>query len=264
MAVLAAFAERYCDRDSALHRADARAKLAATLAYVFAVAFTREGDWTALALLALPVAGAVALARLPPALVARRAALAAPFMLVALPLLFTRPGDPVATLPLLGWGVSGEGAAAALTILAKSSISVVAAIVLTATTEAPALLRALRSLRVPRLLVAAIEFAYRYLFVVGEEASRMLLARASRGAALEGRRAGGGLRWRARAAGGLAGTLFVRSLDRAERVHAAMRARGYDGEPRSLAAPRPGARAVAAAAALALYAAAVQAAVRLW
>ena len=60
----------------------------------------------------------------------------------------------------------------------------------------------------------------------------MLLARASRSAALEGRRAGGGLRWRARVAGSLVGTLFVRSLERSERVHAAMLARGYDGEPR--------------------------------
>ena len=263
MAALPAFADRYHARDSAVHRAGARVKLPATLACVLAVAFTREGDWLALALLALPVAGVVAASRLPPALVARRAALAAPFLLVALPLLFTRPGAPVAALPLLGWEVSGAGAVAVLTILAKSALSVVAAIVLTATTPQPELLRALRALRAPRLLVATVEFAYRYVFVVGGEASRLLQARASRSGALEGRRAGGGLRWRARVAGHLAGTLFVRSIDRAERVHRAMRARGYDGEPRSLAPPRSGVRAAAAAAALVLYAIAVQVAVRL-
>ena len=150
-----------------------------------------------------------------------------------------------------------------LTILGKSWLSVVIAVVLTATTTQPDLLRGLRALRVPKILVATVEFAYRYLFVVGDEASRMLQARASRSGALEGRRAGGGLRWRARVAGHLVGTLFVRSLERSERVHAAMRARGYDGEPRFLAAPPLSAGAVALAAALVLYTYAVQIAVRL-
>ena len=255
--------ERYEARDSAVHRADARLKLLAALACIFAVTLTREGDAIALALLALPFGAVVVAAKLPPLLVLRRSLIAVPFLLVALPLLFTRPGEPVATLPLLGWGISDEGAVAVLTILAKSWLSVLIAVVLTATTPQPELLRALRALRVPRLLVATVEFAYRYLFVVAEEASRMLQARASRSGALEGRRAGGRLRWRARVAGHLVGTLFVRSLERSERVHAAMRARGYDGEPRFLAAPPLRGGAVALAAALVLYAFALQIAVRL-
>ena len=52
-------------------------------------------------------------------------------------------------------------------------------------------------------------------------------------------------------------------LERSERVHAAMLARGYDGEPRHLASPRLNVSAVIVAAALVLYGAAVQAAVRL-
>ena len=260
---LHALIERYEARDSAVHRADARLKLLATLACVFAVTLTREGDAIALALLAVPTGAIVVASRLPPALVLRRSLIAAPFLLVALPLLFTRPGETIATLPLLGWSISDEGAVAVLTILGKSWLSVVVAVVLTATTPQPQLLRALRALRVPKILVATVEFAYRYLFVVGDEASRMLQARASRSGALEGRRAGAGLRWRARVAGHLVGTLFVRSLERSERVHAAMRARGYDGEPRFLAAPPLRAGAVALAAALVLYAYAVQIAVRL-
>ena len=255
--------ERYEARDSAVHRCDARLKLLAALACIFAVTLTREGDTLALALLALPTAAIVAAAKLPPLLVLRRSLIAAPFLLVALPLLFTRSGETIATLPLLGWSVSDEGAVAVLTILAKSWLSVVIAVVLTATTQQPELLRALRALRVPRLLVATVEFAYRYLFVVAAEASRMLQARAGRSGALEGRRAGGSLRWRARVAGHLVGTLFVRSLERSERVHAAMRARGYDGEPRYLAAPPLHFAGFAVAAALALYGYAVQLAVRL-
>ena len=258
-----ALVERYHARDSAVHRADARVKLLAALGYIFAITLTREGDWAALGLLTLPVGAAVVASRLPLALVLRRSLLAAPFVLVALPLLFTRPGEELASLPLLGWEISDEGAVAVLTILAKSWLSVLVAVVLTATTAQPELLRALRSLRVPRLLVATVEFAYRYLFVVGDEGSRMLRARASRSAAVQGRRPGGGLRWRARVAGHLVGTLFLRSLERSERVHAAMQARGYDGEPRFLAPPQARAGVVAVAAAVVLFGYLVQVAVRL-
>ena len=271
-----ALVERYHPVAGPVHRADARVKLLAALAYIFAITPTREGDWAAIALLALPIVAVVLVSRLPVALVLRRSLLSLPFMLVAVPLLFTRPGEAVLTLPLLGWEATDEGLVAMLTIAAKSWLSVVVAVVLTATTPQPELLRALRALRVPRLLVATVAFAYRYLFVVADEAARMLRARASRSTALPGRstalpggstvlpgrRAGGSLRWRARVAGHLVGSLFVRSLDRSERGHAAMQARGYDGESRFLAAPalRPGE--AAAATALVLFALAVQIAVR--
>ncbi len=258
-----ALLERYHARDSLVHRADARVKLVAAIAFIFVITFTREGDWTALALLVLPVGVVVLASRLPLRLVFGRALLAVPFLLVALPLLFTRPGEVIAELPVLGWTISDEGAVAVATILGKSWLSVVVAVVLMASTEAPALLRALRALRLPRLLVASVEFAYRYLFVVTDEASRMLQARSSRSAAIEGRRAGVGLRWRARVAGNLVGTLFVRSIERSERVHAAMLARGYDGEQRHLATPRVGVGAAVVAVVVVLYGCAVQAAVRL-
>ena len=89
---LHALIERYEARDSALHRADAGLKLLAALACIFAVTLTREGDALALALLALATGAVVAAAKLPPLLVLRRSLIAAPFLLVTLPLLFTRPG----------------------------------------------------------------------------------------------------------------------------------------------------------------------------
>ena len=45
---------------------------------------------------------------------------------------------------------------------------------------------------------------------------------------------GGSLIWRAKTAGGMAGNLFTRSIERSERIYFAMLARGYDGEARSL------------------------------
>jgi cobalt/nickel transport system permease protein len=97
----------------------------------------------------------------------------------------------------------------------------------------------MRSMRVPRLLVAVIGLMWRYLFVMADEAQRMVTAREARsGHSGElGARAGGGLAWRARVTGGMAGSLFVRSFERGDRIYSAMAARGYDGEVRSLPVP---------------------------
>jgi cobalt/nickel transport system permease protein len=118
-------------------------------------------------------------------------------------------------------------------ILLRSWLSVLAATLLTATTEPDYLLRAMRCLGVPRLLVATISFMWRYVFVIVEEAQRLLTAREARSARVNGR-AGGSLRWRAGTAGNMVGSLFLRSLNRSERVYQAMLARGYTGEARSL------------------------------
>ena len=95
---------------------------------------------------------------------------------------------------------------------------------------------ALRALRLPRLLVAVIGLMWRYLFVLADEAGRLLRARAARSGAPDrpGVRVGGSIGWRARVTGGMAGSLFLRSMERADRTYAAMAARGYDGETRSL------------------------------
>ena len=94
-------------------------------------------------------------------------------------------------------------------------------------------MEALGRLHVPRLLVAIIGFMYRYLAVLTGEAGRLNRARLSRSAVVEGR-GGGSLRWRAGVVGGMVGSLFLRSYERSERVYAAMQARGFDGEFRTM------------------------------
>ena len=241
---------------------DARVKLLAVLGYVLAVTLTAEGAWAVVALLALPVAALLAVARLSPGAIARRSALAAPFLLAAVPLLVTREGEARFDLPLVGWAVTDAGLRAVGTILAKAWLSLLLAMVLIQTTPQTELLGAMRALRLPALLVAVIGFAYRYLFLIREEAARMLRGRAARQAALPDHPTGGSLRWRATVAGRMVGTLFVRSSERSERVYTAMLLRGYRGEPRLLTPPRVRAAEVALAAALVGYAWLVQAAAR--
>ena len=69
-----------------------------------------------------------------------------------------------------------------------------------------------------------------------EEARRLMAARDARSAArAPGRGARTPIAWRARVLGHQVGSLLIRSVARAERIHAAMLARGFDGTPRALA-----------------------------
>jgi cobalt/nickel transport system permease protein len=250
--------ERYQAGTSYVHKMDARLKLLLALAYIFAVTLTPTGHWLAFGLLAAPLAVAVAASRLPALLILRRSLLALPFIVVAVPLLFTKEGDTLFTVQPFGWTASQEGLTAVLTILTKSWLAVVAAIILTATTPAMELLRAMRALGVPRILVATVSFMYRYLFVIAEEAQRLLRARDSRSARLDGHKSGGSVWWRARVLGHMVGSLFLRSYERSERVYAAMQARGYDGELRFLQDSVWRLAEVAMTAAFVLYMAGVQ------
>ena len=98
----------------------------------------------------------------------------------------------------------------------------------------------MRAVRVPRLMVAIFGLMWRYLFVLVDEALRLLRARVARSSntGFPGLRTGGSLAWRAQTAGGMAGNLFMRSLERSDRIYAAMLARGYDGEIRAVPLPK--------------------------
>ena len=228
--------DRYVHRQSPLHRADARVKFIATVAFIVTVSLLPVGSYLALGLAWLAVIAAATVARVGPLRPARRAFLAAPFLLAAFPLIFTRPEDPLATFALgpLTLTISGEGLRMFTTIALKSWISVQAALLLAFTTPFHELVDALRQLRLPKIMVSIISFMYRYLAVLADESSRMSRARAARSAEASDGRRGGSLAWRAKVTGGLVGSLFLRSYERSERIYAAMQARGFEGEVRHL------------------------------
>ena len=224
----------YHPGSSLLHATDARVKLLLTLAFVLVVSLAPVGAWPLYVLLfALTLSAAVA-SELGPALVLRRALLALPFVLAALPLLVTVEGTPLLSVEAGRWTIalSRNGLERFVSIALKSWLSVQAAIVLTATTPLLDLLVAMRALHLPKLLVAVLSLMWRYLSVLIDEALRMIRARESRSGSLSGR-GGGSLLWRARVTGGMAGTLFLRGYERSERIYNAMLARGYDGSIRS-------------------------------
>jgi cobalt/nickel transport system permease protein len=229
----------YIPAHGPVHVLDPRIKLGLAALFLLCVALTPHGAWAALILFFASLTAAVVLSGIPPLRIIRRSGIALPFALAAVPLIFTTGGTPWFTFSFGPWVLTatGTGFLRFLSIGLKSWISVQAALLLSATTPFPDLLLALRAFHVPQLLVSVIGLMWRYLFVLADEAIRLMRARDARSGAEPGRRPGGGVLWRARVTGGMAGSLFLRGFDRADRVYAAMLARGYDGETRSLPTP---------------------------
>lgn len=189
---------------SAIHRLPAGVKLAAAVGIVLLTVLLPRAAWpahAAVAALLLAVALA-ARAALRPMLL--RLLLLEPFVLGVALLALLRP----------------DGLALFLSMLAKSTLCLACMILLTATTRFSDLLAVLWRIRVPALLVTTLALMHRYLFVLVEEMERMRRARRSRTFV-----AGRASAWRGSAQ--VAGQLFVRTTERAERVYLAMCARGW-------------------------------------
>lgn len=189
------------------------------------------GGFLVLGLFWAALLAASAVAGLGPFRLSKSAFVAAPFLLAALPVVFAPTPEPLAQVDIgpLTLTISRAGLILFATIALKSWLSVQAALLLTFTTPFHDLIDALRDLHLPRILVGIISFMYRYMAVIGDEAQRLLRARAARSAAVVGAPSGGSLGWRARVTGSMAGSLFLRSYERSERIYAAMQARGFDG-----------------------------------
>lgn len=235
------FLDPYQPRNSPIHQLDPRVKLVLTLAFIFTTALTPTGTWYVYILLFSITLAVEVLSDLGIAYVLRRAVLALPFVLAALPVLFTVDGSALVNFPFFNRTITmtQPGVERFLSIALKSWISVQMAIVLAATTTFPDLMSAMRAIKIPRLLVAIFGLMWRYLFVLVDEALRLLRARAARSGQSEQAtlKTGGSIAWRARVAGGMAGSLFLRGFERSDRIYMAMLSRGYDGEVRHLPLP---------------------------
>jgi cobalt/nickel transport system permease protein len=213
--------DRLSRGSSFLHSRDARFKIVALLIFLTAIATNRPFRITAgLAYLAALGAG-IALARLPVGWIATRALVVVPFSAVF-------AGISILT------GNTEQG----LTLVGKSYLSALAVLLVVASTPLPSLLTGFARLGVPAILVTIIQFLYRYLFVITDEARRMWLAAQLRGSALSKT----SRKERMISAGGTLAVLFGRSLEKAEGIHMAMLARGFTGVMPGYETGRAGAR----------------------
>jgi cobalt/nickel transport system permease protein len=200
-----------------LARLDARLLLVGAIAYVIAVVLVPVGSWSLFAALALLLAVLVVASR------------------VAMKPLLTRW---LAFLPLVGFlaiviapGLPARREhgflAVFLTILARNGLALLTMLLLSAVVPWPRLLTAMRRLGCPAILVGTLRFMERYTHVLGDELGRMTTALRARSF-----RRRGNLSWSLMTS--LIGMLLLRSIERSERVHSAMLARGWDGTQRSL------------------------------
>ncbi|NPV59414.1 MAG: cobalt ECF transporter T component CbiQ [Actinobacteria bacterium] len=215
------FLDEYSDLRSPVHQLDPRAKLVGFAALIVICVSTPPDRYAAFAAyLGLELA-LVLVSRLPWRHVLKRMLVVLPFILVVAAFLpfFGEGGGSYNLGPLT---LSAHGLLVLWNVAAKSTISVLAVILLSSTTPFPELLKGMEKLKVPVLLTTILSFMYRYVFVLMDELQRMRRARDSRGWS-------GKWFWQSKVIGHMIAALFLRSYERGERVYAAMLARGYGG-----------------------------------
>lgn len=224
--------DSYQAHSSPVHALDPRVKVLLTVTLILGTAILPNGAWISFALTWILILLYSRLASISLRYLLTRSVLFLPFVLAAVTVVFTIPGDTVWSTELFGRTIAATDAGILrfFSILLRSWLSVQAALLLVLTTQFPDLVHALGHLKVPKVITSIIAFMYRYLFVLFDETLRLLRARQARSARLSGYKPGGKLSWRARTAGNMAGQLFIRSYERADRVYNAMLARGYQGE----------------------------------
>lgn len=226
--------DHYRNGSSRIHRLDPRIKILGALAFILTATLLPPGAWAPFGLLLMAAIVVAQATDLGWGFALKRSVVALPFALAAITLPITIKGETIAHLG--PFAISAEGSVRFLSILIKSWLSVQLALLLTATTPFHNVLWGMRELRVPRVLISIVSFMYRYLFVLGDEALRLMRARSARAATGVGR-SGGHLLWRGQVAGGMVGNLTLRAFERSERIYDAMVARGFQGEIKTLTPP---------------------------
>ena len=148
-----------------------------------------------------------------------RSLLVFPFTLAAIPLLFTVPGETLFQLGSLT--ASQQGFARWLVVVVHCWLCYQALLACVMIAGPFGFIDGLAGLGLPKRLVSILRLALRYLDILLDEATRMRRARSLRGGADKR-----SLLQRASTTGAMIGTLFLRSLDRANRVQTARACRG--------------------------------------
>ena len=208
--------------ESFLQKADPRMKILAVLAWSFLLALL-QNNAAALAGLAgsaiLIIISGLALKMVMKRLLAVNFFIL--FLWLVLPFSFSFPGDVIASLGPIE--VTRQGLDLAWLLTIKGNAVALGAVAFFGTSSVFELSAAARQLGAPEKMTAIFMLMFRYIQVIGQEYSRLRLAMKIRGFKPSMKLHSYG------AYANLIGMLLIRSLDRANRIHAAMRCRGYNG-----------------------------------
>lgn len=224
--------DKFAYQDSAIHRLDSRVKFFVVFVFTIVVISLPQTSLSILACYAIGPFAVLVLAGIPLKFVFKHIVLVSPFIIVlalSCPL-YDRTPLAISFGPF-SWQ-STTGWMRCFVILGKFVVTMLALTALVSTTRFNDLLSGLQRLGVPRILIIQLGFLYRYIFVLIDRAHRILRARVGR------KLRNLGFSMELRTAASMLGSLFIRSIDSAERISIAMQARGFDGSWRSLSALR--------------------------
>jgi cobalt/nickel transport system permease protein len=191
----------------------------AVLSFIIVSAATPITQWQAFIAYFAAIFIVSFVAKIPTPTLLKRSLIEIPFILFAILMPFFGTGERFEVGP---FNLYRESLLAAAGIVAKGTLGVLSAVVLSTSTTARELLRGLEKLHLPKLMVQIAAFMLRYVNVISDEMERMKVARESRGFIATGLKD-----WKVIAIA--ASALFIRSYERGERVHLAMLSRGYSG-----------------------------------
>ncbi|MBU1172844.1 MAG: cobalt ECF transporter T component CbiQ [Proteobacteria bacterium] len=206
---------------TSLHTLDPRAKLVTTMVFIGTVVSFGKYDISALIPFVIFPIVLVAWGGLPTAYLIKKIMIVSPFAFfigIFNPLIDQTVIMHMGSLHITGGWISFAS------ILLRFALTVGAALVLISLTGFHAVCMGLEKLGVPRPFVVQLLFLYRYIFVLMDEAGRMIRARALRSFNSNGRSL--------KIFGSMIGHLLLRTMDRAQRIHLAMCCRGFDGHIR--------------------------------
>ncbi|NOX20034.1 MAG: cobalt ECF transporter T component CbiQ [Nitrospirae bacterium] len=205
-------------KKSFIHRLDPRIKTIVTLTFVVTVVSFPQKELSGLLSFFIYPVFIIALAEIPLGFILKKLVIVSPFVLMVA--IFNPFLDKTPVMELYGITIT-TGWISFLSIIVKFILTISAALLLIATTSFVGICEGLSRMRVPEVFVVQLMLLYRYIFVLVEEALRMVRARDSRSFGKKGR----GIKTFIN----LAGILLVRTIHRADRIYSAMLSRGYSG-----------------------------------
>jgi len=220
--------DKFAYQDSVIHRLDCRVKFIVLLIFTVMVMSLPRTSLSILACYAIGPFAILVLGKIPLRFTFKQILLVSPFVLVlalSCPLYDKTPVSlafgPFVWQSTMGW-------LRCFVILGKFTVTMLALIALVSTTRFADLLTGLQWLGMPKVLVIQLGFLYRYIFVLIDRAHHILRARAIR------KLKSLGFRRELKTAAAMLGSLFIRSIDTAERINIAMQGRGFDGRWHSI------------------------------
>ena len=213
------FLDEVASKKTLIHNLNPIVKLLVTILYSVVVISFEKYDITGLIpLVSYPII-IFMLSEIPFLQVFKRLLVALPFVMgigILNPIFDTKT-----YVVILGVHISG-GWISFVSLIIKSNLTLLAGLLLIATTGIEKIAWSLRKLRVPRVFVIQFLLTYRYIFVLLEEVAKIIKAYNLRSPFKKG--------VSLKSSGSLLGQMLLRALDRANRVYNAMILRGFNGE----------------------------------